>query len=181
MIGIGVRSSYKSGDLRRLVPALEKPQRKRLFSLLGMALKKKARANAREHSHGGQFWPSIADSVGYRSDTDGVIVGAMHEAAAQKQLGGTIEAPGKGPGAKGAKALTIPIDDRAKGLSAGELNSRWRLFRLPGTNVLAANIDGQTVGMYALVKSVTQKPEPWFPDEGDVNRSISKAIRQSMR
>lgn len=133
----------------------------------GLDIVKPAQASARSHSKGGGFWGGIAQHVRLDSfDESGATVLCDHFAAAHKEFGGEIRA-------KNAKALTIPINDLAKGKRVGQMRlDGFDIFRPPGTNVLAYTQPetGQLIPLYALVKSVTHKPEPWWPAPDEVAR-----------
>jgi len=117
------------GTVGELLPMLTPPARRRVLGAIGFRVAKDAKANARAKG-GKSFWASIARSVSYQVDPDAVTIGASHVAGGFKETGGTIRAPGKGPFAKGAKWLTIPISNISKGKSVGELRSKYKIFRL---------------------------------------------------
>lgn len=164
-------------ELEKALPVLTPPQRVRLFRTIGIALANDARKAARlKHATaktpstgGGGFWARIAGSISYVADVNGATIGASHEAAAHKQTGGTISAPGKGAGATGAKFLTIPVDKLSRGKSVGELKTRFIIFRAgdclfgyPRGVKTSKEIPPKL--LYVLRKSVKQHAEPWFPD-----------------
>lgn len=101
-----------------------------------------------------QWWRHIETAwqvksiVGNRATLENDAIGFSH-----KITGGTIRAKRK-------KFLTIPIDPRAHGLTAKEFSQKVSpLFRVK--NILAMQEDDGTVkGIFALKKSVTQKPWP---------------------
>jgi len=156
---------------QRLALALSPSRQSRLMLQWGAYTANEARKNALAKG-GRRLWRAIARSVmvekvGARGD---VAVRAYHIAAAQKQFGGSISAPGKGPGSKGAEALTIPIADEAEGRMASEFDPLG-IFRPKGTNVLAINRGGVLENLFALVKSTEeQKADPWWPTEDDTLR-----------
>jgi hypothetical protein len=119
----------RHGELAKLLPLLSPEASRRVMEAVGYRIKLVAQANARAKG-GRRFWAGIASSISYQTMSDGVTVGASHVAAAQKHFGGTISAPGRGPLAKGAKFLTIPISPIAQGFSVGELADKYRIFRL---------------------------------------------------
>lgn len=173
------------GTLRLLFRKLDGSARRRLLTTIGALVAEDARRGAR-----GKGWkrlgPEIADSVSYRQQGDtGVEVGAAHAAAAMRQFGGRIRAPGKGPGAKKAAWLTIPVKGSpAEGHWAGEMpHFGWRLFRIQGAKgpvLMGTKGKGpgrQTRPMFALRKEVPHPASPWFPSEGQIFRRISEAVR----
>lgn len=184
-------------QLTEKLPGMTAPARLTLFRAIGQALKQEARAGANGRHmtakspsrKGGGFWAKIRDSVNYEATADGVTVGSAHYAATHKQFGGTISAPGKGAGSTGAKMLTIPISDKSRGYTVGQLTNRYLIFRLPETNILAGikktkkeltgtgkGATNEMVMLFVLKKRVTQKAEPWFPDEAKAARAISQLL-----
>lgn len=136
---------------------------------------------------GSKFGSDITNAWSFRSATaDGAEIGNNSQIFAHKVNGGTIRP-------KRAKALTIPMIDEARGVSAAayEIATGRRLFTIPGRNVLfeqtatasesvrnrtygrmkngrrvQVSARGGIRGVYALVKSVTQGPWPGaMPDE----------------
>ncbi len=185
MIEFGHTTTYKSGDLERMLPLLTPRARTYVLKKVGFIVAEQAKANARaKHASaarpstkGGGFWARIAGSVSYQMQgTDGVVIGASHVAAAQKQFGGTISAPGKGAGSKRARYLTIPISDRSRGYSVGELQTRYTIFR-QGNILFAVLGKGSIDPVYVLVKSVFQRPDKWFPTSPQVFSAIDNAIK----
>jgi hypothetical protein len=145
----------------------------------GNAVAKEARDNARAKG-GKSFWRQIAAATRVAQvDDQTVSVANWHIAGAQKQYGGTITA-------KNAKALTIPITDEAKRKRASEFTAGGRVLFVPkGTSVLGYADDTGFHALFVLRKSVTQKPEPWFPDAarvtilGDIecNRYVQELLK----
>lgn len=178
-------------QLTEKLPGMTAPARLTLFRAIGQALKQEARAGANGRHltakspsrKGGGFWAKIRDSVNYEATADGVTVGSAHFAASHKQFGGTISAPGKGAGSTGAKFLTIPISDKSRGYTVGQLANRYSIFRFHDTNVLGGirKVGGKlsnqpAIPLFVLKKRVTQKAEPWFPDEAKAARAISQLL-----
>lgn len=126
---------------------------------------------------GRRLWRAIARSVEVREQTlDGVSVSATHPAAAQKQFGGVIEAPGKGPWAKGAGALTIPIPGtRAEGRMAGEFGELVLIQRSGGkAPLLVKPAKGRAdfEPLFVLVKRTRrQSADPWWPSQEETNQT----------
>ncbi len=117
-----------------------------------------AKASARGRSKGGRFWPSIARQTRVASaDDSGAVIRCYHFAGAQKEFGGIISA-------KGAGALTIPISPAAKGKRAGEFQetfvAKGVIFRKKGKKGVEP--------LFVLKKSVSQRPEPWWPKAAPV-------------
>ena len=77
-----------------------------------------------------------------------------------------------------AKSLTIPISGVSYGHRAAELERMgWNLFRLPKTDILAGERDGEFRGLYALKKQVTvRKDRTLLPSDQTVSRTINMAI-----
>ncbi|MDD5698489.1 MAG: hypothetical protein PHH77_07715 [Victivallaceae bacterium] len=144
--------------LKKLIKTLTNPRA--FHKTWGHAVARLAKRNAREKSQGGDFWKGIADSTQVSAvDDRGAIVENRHFAGAHKHFGGTIRA-------KNVKALTIPINDEAKGKRASEFESGGRkLFVAPGTSVLGYSDGEKFCGLFVLRKSITQAPDPWWPSE----------------
>ena len=146
-----------------------------VFVAFGTLVKREVRRNCRAKG-GRHFWSEVADATRVASVSDsGVSVVNEHVAAAQKQYGGPIAA-------KNAKALTIPISSLARGKRAGEFPQK--LFTIKGED--GRRILGyskgrgkkqQFVPLYALVKRVNQKPEPFWPDEAKARELLEHAKR----
>jgi hypothetical protein len=179
-------------NLKSMLPGLTQASRKRIFSSLGQALRIEARNGAdKRHAlarhpskSGGGFWAKLRDSTSFVADENGVTIGSSHEAATHKQMGGTISAPGKGKGATGARALTIPISELSRGKNVRQMRKRFVIFRMPGTDVLfgatknyGSSTKGKIFPLFVLKKSVKQRAEPWFPDEDAARREMSKVLR----
>jgi len=181
--------AYKAdmaATLERLGKTL--PWLKRTGNRVAMQARKNARAKP-SRPGGTGFWRKLAKTVNLDSvSATAVSVHTNHVAAAQKQFGGRIE-----PKPGGAKALTIPIDDEARGKRASEFETGGRdLFMLPsfltGTiGVLGyAEASGVFHALYVLRMWVDQDPEPWWPtdlqigqfavEEGD--RYINQALQK---
>jgi hypothetical protein len=167
---IQIRTTAKF-RLQDFFAVIDPKRRKPIMAKIGYMVAREAKANAR--AKGGKFWADIAGSVSYQATENEVVVGASHEASAHKHFGGWIEAPGKGPGAKKAKALTIPISPIAKGHSAGELATQFNLFRVK--DILFGHLksgEGEAIPLFVLKKRVFHRASPWFP----TNRQVFKAI-----
>lgn len=101
-----------------------------------------------------QWWRSVANGwTDSPATSAGVTFSNATLGLAHKITGGTITAKRK-------KLLTIPIDPRAHGLSAKSFAATvLPLFRVKNA-LMAAEKDGTITPVYALKKSVTQKPWP---------------------
>lgn len=77
-----------------------------------------------------------------------------------------------------AKSLTIPISGVSYGHRAAELERMgWNLFRLPKTDILAGERDGEFRGLYALKKQVTvRKDRTLLPSDTTVKKTINMAV-----
>lgn len=77
-----------------------------------------------------------------------------------------------------ARHLTIPVHQSAYGKKVSDFND---LFKPKGKNILARNVNGQLVAMFALAKSAFQKKDPSLmpPDEHLAN-GIFRAICQKL-
>ena len=157
--------------LQRLVGKLDAQQQTGFVLAWGRAVAVQAQRNALAKG-GRRFWRDLARSVNVRAlNADGVEVASDHVAAAQKQYGGPIEAPGKGPGSHGAQFLTIPIPgSAAEGRMAGEFDHLFVLGKKDDAKgrggVLARNVGGEVERLFILTKRTKpQRPDPWFPSE----------------
>lgn len=158
---------------KRLIAELASPTR--IYRNWAAAVAKTARKNAEAHSKGGTFWHSIAEAVDYDVTANGATIFCEHYAARHKQEGGTIKA-------KNARALTIPIHRLARGKRVSRLEDEgYELFRPKGTNILATTENGELIPLYALVKSVKQAPEPWWPDDTLVMEIGRKEVERTLR
>ena len=82
---------------------------------------------------------------------------------------------------QGRSALTLPIDHRAYGRRAAEMESLgWKLFMRRGKSargILFGERDGETVPLYVLKKRVTQRQDrSLLPSDPEIIRTASKAI-----
>jgi hypothetical protein len=112
------------------------------------------------------FWLAVSRTVQNPEQTgyNSISVSVTHPAIAQKVFGGTITA-------KAAGALTLPVEERAYGRTAGnfEAETGLKLFLLKigkstanhfGNAVLAVKEAGHITVEYILTKSVTQPADP---------------------
>jgi hypothetical protein len=166
--------------LTRLASRLTLEARGGLVLAWGRAVAVQAQRNARAKG-GRRFWGELARSVNVRRVDGGAAeVYSDHVAAAQKQYGGPIEAPGRGPGAKGAKALTIPLPGTpAEGRTAADFGGKLFLVKPEDEGgLLCANIGGEFMALFAVRKRTKpQPPSPFFPDAGavrDVGEEMAK-------
>ena len=165
------------GLARRLEQFLTAASRRNALKYAAAEVSRQAQSGA--VSKGGRsFWRSVADSVSFQPDgPDGYVVGASHVAAAQKQFGGEISAPGKGAGSLHARMLTIPVGiARDRRWNAGRAaQAGFRLFRVK--NLLMGTDGGNAIPLFVLKKSVTQAPDPWFPQGTALERAVDRGIR----
>lgn len=157
----------------------------------GAATRREAQANALAKG-GRRFWRAIARSVNVVSVANGnVQVQATHVAAAQKEFGGKISAPGKGEGSKNAGALSVPIKgSRAEGRYPSEFSDLQMIKRKGKPPLLvrhlgrAENGDKKSGGwrmeiLFVLLKSVTTKKSPWWPKDERVH-DLGLRLAQNM-
>ena len=159
---------------------------------IGLEVANEARNNAYSRP-GRSFWRKVGNSVSMQVSGKGVIVGAAHEAAAQKQFGGTISAPGQGPGAVGAKELTIPLGkarlnrwdvDKAKmrfNLFLVKSNGKRLLFGSPLRTGRRRRNQNTMQPLFLLKKSVNQQPDPWFPEGVQLEKAVTRGIEDYRR
>ena len=78
-----------------------------------------------------------------------------------------------------AKMLTIPMHSDAFHHSVRDFND---LFKPKGKNILARNVNGQLVAMFALAKSAFQKQDSsLMPTDDNLAGGIFKALCQKLR
>ncbi len=159
----------------------------RILNRIGDVIEQDAKGNALMKP-GRSFWRGMAKSVEKTSEPgDGTVtVGSDHEAAAQKQFGGAISAPGKGPGALGAKALTIPLGvARNRRWNTRDAAEKYDLFTVKHgeDTFLFGKLKGRvkmtranTKPLFLLKKRVSQQPDKWFPEGAQLERAVAKGI-----
>lgn len=106
----------------------------------------------------------------------GVTIANDAEHLAHKVNGGTITA-------KRAKALTIPMIEGAHGVTARDYarNNNTVLFTMKGKNALFEKTSTGIRAVYALVKSVTQKP--WkgaLPPDKEIIDAFTKGYKKGL-
>ena len=160
-----------------------------IMDVAAMEVERKAKANALAKG-GRHFWVSeIVNSIHTETMGRNRVVGSTHVAAAHKQYGGPISAPGKGEGALGRQALTIPVGkarenrwDTDKAQAAG-----YDLFKVKGKVGRGLLFGRRTRGksnrsrnkdelLFVLRKSVMQSPEPWFPQGQELEDAVRNGI-----
>jgi phage gpG-like protein len=175
-------------NLKKIAGSLESIQ---LLRRAGFEVAQQARRNAFARP-GRSFWRKVGLSVSQQSQGGTVVVGATHEAAAQKQFGGVISAPGKGPGATGAKHLTIPLGvARERRWDVDKAESKFNIFSVKskkGALLLFGSLKAQKKRrkeaarpLFLLKKSVSQYPEPWFPEGAELKNAIARGIEDYIR
>ena len=148
-----------------------KSESRELFAVIRTTMERSLKDSA-EAKGGRSFWRELANTVDGESDADSAIVGATHPAAAIRQFGGTISAPGQGPMSTGAKMLAIPVHPAAEGKSPREIDG---LFLV--ANYLIKEIGGETELFYVLKKSVEHPADPWLPSESERASELRAAAR----
>ena len=77
-----------------------------------------------------------------------------------------------------ARHLTIPIHQSAYGKKVSDFND---LFKPKGKNILARNVNGQLVAMFALAESAFQKKDPsLMPTDDNLASGIFRALCQKL-
>ena len=172
---------------------------KRLLREVGTQVGETVSRSALEKKPGTKFWQDVSNSVNKRVEgSESVEIGASHVAAAFKEYGGTISAPGKGPGSRHAKYLTIPISPKARGTNVSDWPKKSIRLVNTGKSVLICLVKGAEKlknkrrggkrgsfvkqafsdllePLFVLKKSVTHKPNPWWPSASKINAAIEKA------
>jgi hypothetical protein len=172
-----------------------------LMRLVGIRMKLAIGSEARRKNPGSGFWNDIADSANWEfSSGSDIIAGASHYAAGFKHRGGTVSAPGRGPGSRFSSWLTIPISNEAKGKNASDFPRKKTfiarskagnliIFRKPpkvskksrkraGRAALSMINAMAPKPLFVLKKSVTVRPNPWFPED---DASVAEVIRSAGR
>lgn len=100
-------------------------------------------------------------------DANTVLIENTNPTLAHKITGGTIVPVN-------ASALTIPLVGEAKGIRAAEYETFTgnKLFHPKGKNILATEINGELVPIYALRQSVSQEPWPGAMPEVEAIQAI---------
>lgn len=180
-----------AGSLRPLFRVLGDEAKGRILTTVGGLVKRDVQAAAR-----GKGWPrlgpAIAQATSYQMHgVSGVEVGTAHPVARIRQMGGPIAAPGKGPGAKPAQYLTIPVAEAAKGHSAGEMRHLgWMTYVVKSRSGRSQAVimgirtrrgrvgarAAEPVPLFVLKKQVRHPADPWFPREETVFRRINQAV-----
>lgn len=170
--------------------------RGRVLFQIGKLLEKKSKDNALGKG-GKSFWQDVAKSVTFNVNGEtSVTIGASHRAGAFRHKGGVISAPGKGVLSRDRKFLTIPLPWCPKGKStvdqyprdsigfARKKDGRMFMGVLEPTGKMIKR--GKKAGsmrmklkiLWALKKSITLKPSPWWPNDSDVDWAIEKAFKR---
>jgi hypothetical protein len=150
-------------------------ERRELFATIRATMDRALKDSAR--SKGGKsFWKDLANTITGESDADSAIVGATHPAAAIRQFGGTISAPGKGPLSTGAKYLSIPVSPKSRGKSPREFNDLFFVMTKGGGKYLFSAAHGGEI-FYVLKKSVKHPVDPWVPEENKRAEQLRAAAR----
>jgi len=182
-----------NGTLRPLFASLDAAGRVRMLQRIGGAVRHEVQGAARAKP-----WRKLGNEFAGKTSfqvhgSSSVEVGTSHALGRIRQEGGEITAPGKGPLAKGAPMLTIPVHDAAKGLFVGQLRKRgWTIFAIPRKPAPARFLlgyRGRSGGkrrkgqpapraelLYVLKKSVYHPADPWFPTDEAVFRAVRSAI-----
>jgi hypothetical protein len=179
--------SYNQSIFDKLVNQVSgAASKKRLLKEIGVQVGEVVTRSALEKKPGSQFWRDISNSVNKRVEGDSVEVGASHVAAAFKEHGGTITAPGKGPGSRHAKFLSIPVSPVSKGKNISDFK-RDNIYITKGGLVFRQRkakggkrkdgFKGMVFSelLFVLKKSVTQKADPWWPSAARINAAIERA------
>lgn len=140
----------------------------RMIKTWGEAVARKARRKAKSKG-GSKFWGEVANAVKTKAFTGhSVIVGCADRRGVFRHFGGEIRP-------KKARALTIPIDSRAKGKRAADFESGGRdLFVLRGkgsgdtVGILGYSEGDRFVGLFVLRTRVRQKAQPWWPTSAEI-------------
>jgi len=187
--------TVEGGDAMAMLQAIGTSSHIRhILECCGQSVENAAVIGARSHG-GRRFWAEVANSVSHQFDGDSMVVGASHYAAAFKQTGGVIRAPGHGAGSLNRRALTIPMgiarqnrwdtDEaeshgyqlfRAKDIIFGRIPQRKPKRRNGHGNGEGAADEPQAIPLFVLRKQVMQNPDPWFPEGAALEAAVSEGI-----
>ena len=173
MIKVSVKSAVEAG-IRRLSDALAarlKPDQ------VATAVGEEAAQHTRDHFFGLastrhrkhvalNFWEDAAGSVGYRPDTEGVVITVDKPGVAQRYFGGTITH-------RNYSHLWIPTDENA-GKAPGEFEKMFKLIN-PTTNRGVALLKGRV--MFYLVPEVTQdEDKSVLPTDSEYETAAGRGV-----
>lgn len=167
-----------NGRISKLVNALGTAGRKELNDAASAVLWADVRAHLRSYAgnhHGSAqklgatptgHLEKAAATMQHDSDADSATV-AIHSPGIRRVWGALTIRPTR------ARALTIPIHAIAYGKRVGELNRVYQIYRPKGTDVLAANIDGNMTPLYVLKASVTlPQDRSILPSDAAMSKSV---------
>ena len=167
-----------------------------MLLVVGEEIAKVARGNARSKG-GRRFWVhDILNSIHNEETGDSQTVGSTHVAAAHKQFGGTISAPGRGEGSLHRKYLTIPVGlarqnrwDTDAAQAAGwqlamvKKGSKRYLFgtraRKRKATAKRRRKSAKAIPrelLFVLKESVTQPADPWFPMGQELETAVRRGV-----
>lgn len=169
-----------SGSLRSVFRQFDDITRESTLRTIGAKIEEDARANL-----AAKGWRRLAFAIQGTLNTQirgqTITVGAWHAAAGMRHRGGRIAAPGQGPAAIPARALTIPLSGSpAVGKTTRQMKAQgWKLFRPKGTRVLMGTHGKGTepVALFALAKAVQHPASPWFPSLRQIRTRVAEVIQ----
>jgi hypothetical protein len=153
-------------------------------------------AKQRARAYGGRsFWRDIANSIGSQLTSNSTaVVYTTHHAAAHKEKGGKVSAPGKKPMSKSVltgkprRFLTIPLPwcpRNKRDMDAWPRDS-WRIFSgrdgrwWAGVQTLKGGKETTRI-LWRLVTSVTHRAFPFWVKEADAAMAISLAMTKYVK
>lgn len=173
--------------MAQLIGSLGPAGRKELNDGASAQLWADVRAHLRSYAHGHHATASrlgasptghlekAAATMQHWSDADSATV-AINSPGIRRALGPLTIRPSR------ARALTIPIHALAYGKRVGELGRSHAIFRIPKTDVLAAEIGGALTALYVLRASVTLPQERGLlPSQAAMERSVKTGYLARIR
>jgi len=183
-----------SPRLRSILAEIAPETRRALFSVGANALKLEVTRHIR---HEAPRRHATADRLSERSgfkatNTEHMAKGAARVTSYSTSTGAEVNVPIAGISRafhdltilpRKAKALTIPISGVSYGHRVAELERMgWNLFRLPKTDILAGERNGEFRGLYALKKRViVRQDRTLLPDDATVANTINNAVARHMQ
>ena len=168
------------GRIAQLVNALGPAGRKELNDAASAQLFADVRAHLRGYaaSHHGSsnklgatptgHLERAASTMQHDSDADSATV-SISSPGIRRVWGALTIRPTK------ARALTIPIHAIAYGRRVGEVARTYRIYRLKGTDVLAADVNGAMTPLYVLKAAVTlPQDRALLPSDAALGQSVKK-------
>ena len=188
MVAFTVRTKM-SPRLKGILAEIGPETRRALFSVGANALRIEVRRHVRREAGIRHFTAELlSERSGFTAQKTGhLIKGAARIVSHSTDRGAEVVVPIAGISRafrdlvirpRKAKSLTIPISGVSYGHRVAELERMgWNVFRLPKTDILAGERDGEFRGLYALKKQVTVRQDrTLLPSDETVSKTINSAV-----